>query len=149
MSKKSQHGCVRWALREHLSTMYHILICMERRGGTNTPFFIPLFLQIYIILQHRCHLCLLMSSYVILHQVMSSCDVPFTTSNISYTLEQPTMDSARLSNFSETDGMTHSLPIAITIGAFATKNQINRQPNKSYFRFASPDSMGSHLLYIP
>ena len=49
---------------------------------------------------------------------MSSCNIPFTTSNISYIPQLPALDNARLSHFF----MNESLTFKINRGAFAPKN---------------------------
>ena len=62
---------------------------------------------------------------------MSYCDIPFTTSNISYNLQLPMGDMARLSNLLTSDLHTHLLTYLLTYlltlatprGAFAPKNQ--------------------------
>jgi hypothetical protein len=53
--------------------------------------------------------CRLMSSYFILCHLMPPCDIPFAPSHISYILQLPTYDTARLSNFLTTHWLTYLL----------------------------------------
>ena len=60
---------------------------------------------------------------------MSYCDILFTTLNISYNLQLPMIEIARLSNFLTTDLLTYLLTYLLTLaiprGAFAPKSILN------------------------
>ena len=63
-------------------------------GRTHIKFYIPFYFRpIYDILWH------LLSSHELLCHLVTSCDIPFDASHISYILELPTWDIAGLSNF--------------------------------------------------